>query len=58
MHADMSAQTVPQAPYPAAPPQRGPEDVYDIFREEPQEQYDVVELLSTVVDAPWAQSKD
>ncbi|MHC4911164.1 MAG: acyl-CoA carboxylase subunit beta, partial [Planctomycetota bacterium] len=50
MHADMASPTVPEPPYPAPAPSRDPEDAYEIFRDEPQQQYDAVELLSTIVD--------
>ncbi|MHC5028172.1 MAG: acyl-CoA carboxylase subunit beta [Planctomycetota bacterium] len=50
MHADMASPTVPEPPYPATAPSRDPEDAYEIFRDEPQQQYDAVELLSTIVD--------
>jgi acetyl-CoA carboxylase carboxyltransferase component len=51
MRASRAAQPVPQPPEPAAEPARAPGDVLAVFRDQPGQQYDMVELLSCVVDA-------
>jgi len=51
MLANRSAPTVPQPPVAPADPARPAAGVVDAFRGEPGQQYDMVELLSCVVDA-------
>jgi acetyl-CoA carboxylase carboxyltransferase component len=51
MLANRSAPTVPQPPVAPADPARPAPGVVDAFRGEPGQQYDMVELLSCVVDA-------
>jgi acetyl-CoA carboxylase carboxyltransferase component len=50
VHSDMSVAPVGDPPYEPVAPRRKVEDVFDIFRSEPFEQYDMVELLACVVD--------
>ena len=51
MLSDMRTPPVQQPPVESAPPNRKPEDVFDIFSHDAAKQYDVVELLVCVVDA-------
>jgi 3-methylcrotonyl-CoA carboxylase beta subunit len=51
MRANRSAPVVPVPPEPAAEPARAPADVVAVFRDQPGQQYDMVELLDCVVDA-------
>lgn len=48
--ADMKTPTMTEPPFPAVAPRRRPEEVYDIFRTESTQQYDMVELLGCIVD--------
>jgi 3-methylcrotonyl-CoA carboxylase beta subunit len=48
---DMRTAPVQQPPVESVPPNRKPEDVFDIFSHDSAKQYDVVELLDCVVDA-------
>ena len=50
VHADMSTPTAPLPPYEAVGPARKPDAVYDIYRGEAGQQYDMAELLACVVD--------
>jgi len=50
MEAEQGAAPTAEPPYPSAAPARSPEDVYDIHRDSPAEQYDMLELLRCVVD--------
>jgi acetyl-CoA carboxylase carboxyltransferase component len=50
MLANQAADTVSQPPIPPADPIRPPSDLYDVFTGNAIEQYDMVELLSCVVD--------
>ncbi|QOJ18239.1 MAG: acyl-CoA carboxylase subunit beta [Phycisphaeraceae bacterium] len=48
--ADMKTPTMTEPPFPAVASRRRPEEVYDIFRTESTQQYDMVELLGCIVD--------
>jgi acetyl-CoA carboxylase carboxyltransferase component len=50
IHADRSTLPAPEPPYEAVDPRRKPEGIYDIFKSEPVQQYDMVELLAAIVD--------
>jgi acetyl-CoA carboxylase carboxyltransferase component len=50
VHADMSVHPAHDPPFPPVAPRRKSADVFDIFRMESAQQYDVVELLECVVD--------
>ncbi len=50
LHANQATPAVSDPPYPVAKPARDAGDVDDIFRTAAHEQYDMVELLSCVVD--------
>jgi acetyl-CoA carboxylase carboxyltransferase component len=50
VHADNSVAPVTDPPFEAVAPRAQPEQVYDVFRAEATEQYDMVELLACVVD--------
>ncbi len=49
--ADMRTSPVQGPPVESVSPNRGADDVYDIFSHDPAQQYDVVDLLDCVVDA-------
>jgi acetyl-CoA carboxylase carboxyltransferase component len=49
-HADMRSTPIPEPPFEPVAPARAPDAVHDIFRADSAEQYDMVELLETVVD--------
>jgi acetyl-CoA carboxylase carboxyltransferase component len=51
MQANRAAPRAPEPPVPAVAPARAPAEALDIFRSEPGQQYDAVELLACVVDA-------
>jgi len=58
VHSDMSIFPNPDAPFPPVEPKRKPAEAFDIFRSEVTEQYDMVELLSCVIDAEsWNEYK-
>ena len=46
----MSVAPIAQPPYESVSPLRKPSDITEVFRAESHEQYDMVELLSCVVD--------
>ncbi|HJN79464.1 MAG: carboxyl transferase domain-containing protein [Phycisphaerales bacterium] len=50
MLADMKTPPMQDAPIEAAPPAAEPDAVYDVFSADPRQQYDVVELLQSIVD--------
>ena len=50
VHADMSVAPVADPPFEPVAPKRKNEEVYDIFKDDHAQQYDVVELLECVVD--------
>ncbi len=50
VHADMSVSPVGMPPFEPVAPKRKPEDVYQIFRSESTQQYDMVEMLECIVD--------
>ena len=50
VHSDMSVMPVAQPPYEGVGPVRDAVEITAIFRAEPNEQYDMVEFLSCVVD--------
>lgn len=50
MLADMKTPPMQDAPIEAAPPEADPKAIYDVFSADPRQQYDVVELLQSVVD--------
>ena len=50
VHSDMSVMPVAQPPYEGVDPVRDAVEITAIFRAEPNEQYDMVEFLSCVVD--------
>ena len=50
VHADMSTPPVKAPPYPVVKPKREPADVFDVYKGEGGQQYDMVELLSCIVD--------
>lgn len=50
MFAAMSMPTVPQPPFEASAPSRREESVFEVFRSEAGQQYDMVELLECLVD--------
>ena len=50
VHADMSVAPVADPPFEPVAPKRKSEEVYDIFKDDHAQQYDVVELLECVVD--------
>jgi len=50
VHADMSVMPVGDPPFSPVMPAREPGDVFDIFRTEAMQQYDMVELLRCFVD--------
>ncbi len=50
MHAVQSAPVAAEPPFPEVKSKRKPDEVYEIFRSEPGQQYDVEELLECIVD--------
>ncbi len=50
VHADNAVPPVGEPPFEAVEPGRSPQAVYDVFRSNPAEQYDMIELLACVVD--------
>ncbi|MFG0273690.1 MAG: acyl-CoA carboxylase subunit beta [Phycisphaerales bacterium] len=50
MEIEQSAPPLPAPPFEAAAPERKPEAVYEIFQSEGAKQYDMLELLSCIVD--------
>jgi acetyl-CoA carboxylase carboxyltransferase component len=50
MQADMKSPPMAEPPFPVVAARRKGDDVYEIFRSESAQQYDMVELLSCVVD--------
>lgn len=50
IHADMSVAPVGDPPFEAVEPHRKPDEVYNLFKSQPTEQYDMVELLECIVD--------
>ncbi|MCZ6542585.1 MAG: acyl-CoA carboxylase subunit beta [Planctomycetota bacterium] len=50
IHADMSVAPVGDPPFEAVEPHRKPDEVYNVFKSQPTEQYDMVELLECIVD--------
>lgn len=50
MQANRSAPLAPQPPVQAAEPERPADDVFTVFRSEPGQQYDAVDLLKCMVD--------
>ncbi|MGI9015471.1 MAG: acyl-CoA carboxylase subunit beta [Phycisphaerales bacterium] len=50
VHADLATELIGAPPFPVTSPSRQPADVFDIFTSEGNEQYDMVELLSCIVD--------
>ena len=50
VHADMSVAPVADPPFEPVAPKRKSDEVYDIFKDDHAQQYDVVELLECVVD--------
>ncbi len=50
VHSDLSAPPVGDPPFEPVEAKRGPDEVYEIFKSEPTEQYDVVALLECIVD--------
>jgi 3-methylcrotonyl-CoA carboxylase beta subunit len=50
IHSDMSVHPMGEAPYEPVKPKRQGQEVYDIFQIDSTKQYDMVELLSCVVD--------
>ena len=50
VHSDMSVAPIAQPPYESVSPLRKPSDITEVFRAESHEQYDMVELLSCIVD--------
>ncbi|MBL9141842.1 MAG: acyl-CoA carboxylase subunit beta, partial [Phycisphaerae bacterium] len=51
MQANRAAPAVPTPPCKSAEPERAASEVFDVFRSEPGQQYDAVELLKCFVDA-------
>ncbi len=50
IHADASTAPLGEPPFEPLEPKRAPGSVYEIFKSEPQEQYDMIQLLECVVD--------
>ncbi|MCH8166113.1 MAG: acyl-CoA carboxylase subunit beta [Planctomycetes bacterium] len=50
IHADMSVAPVGDPPFEAVEPHRKPDEVYNVFKSQPTEQYDMVDLLECIVD--------
>jgi acetyl-CoA carboxylase carboxyltransferase component len=50
VHADMAHPPPGDPPFEPVAPRRSPDAVYDLFRGEPAQQYDVIELLECIVD--------
>ena len=50
VHTDMSVAPVADPPYEPLGPRRKPEAVYEIFKSHAHEQYDMLELLESIVD--------
>jgi acetyl-CoA carboxylase carboxyltransferase component len=50
VHADMAHAPPADPPFEPVRPRRAPEAVYDLFRGDPGQQYDVAELLECIVD--------
>ena len=50
VHSDMSTAPVGEPPFQAVASKRKPEDVFKIFKGDPTQQYDAVELLECIVD--------
>jgi acetyl-CoA carboxylase carboxyltransferase component len=50
MEIEQSAPPLPAPPFEAAAPERKPEAVYEVFKSEGNQQYDMLELLACIVD--------
>ncbi len=50
VHSDMSVAPVADPPYEPLGPRRTPEAVYELFKSHAHEQYDMLELLESIVD--------
>jgi acetyl-CoA carboxylase carboxyltransferase component len=50
MMADMKTPPMQDAPIESAPPAVEPDHIYEVFSSEPRDQYDVVDVLASVVD--------
>ncbi len=51
MEGEMRVEVASSPPYVAVDPERDADDVYEVFRDSPMQQYDALELLKCIVDA-------
>lgn len=50
MEDNQAARGLPAPPLPVVPPKRAPTEVFDVFRSETSQQYDMTDLLACIVD--------